>query len=88
MTGGRRLRRLPAYLADIRDNLPDDPVWRQRLERREAKVRENPEHHGLHLSRENHCNWAAGVGRFFIIYNIDKTSSAEVITLLAFYKGG
>jgi mRNA-degrading endonuclease RelE of RelBE toxin-antitoxin system len=81
-----RVLRDPGYEKDVRECLPKDTVWRIRLKRREDAVARDPEHHGYHLSRLNHCKWAAPVERFSIIYRVDKTTTPPTVTLLAFYE--
>lgn len=77
--------RTPEYRTDVSRILPHDDRWRARLKRREEKVLENPEHHGSHLGGLNHCKWAAPVERFFILYEIDKSTEPATVCFLAFY---
>jgi len=80
-----RLERVDGYKLDVAKNLPRDPIWGKRLERREQAVLQDPEHHGYHRGGLNHCKWAAPVERFFIMYQIDKQSNPGIVRLLAFY---
>jgi hypothetical protein len=73
------------YNSDVEANLPSDPVWRERLKRREAKVLEDPEHHGWHLGRLNHCKWVAPVGPYYILYAIQRGPPVGIIRFLRFY---
>lgn len=81
-----RLEKIPEYLSDVGKQLPVDPVWVERLARRERKIVENPEHHGYDMRGRNHCKWAAGVGPYYVVYEIKKDSTAWTIRFLAFYK--
>lgn len=88
MASPRRARpiRTTECLADVEKRLPDDERWRQRLKRREDAVLENPEHHGYHLGGINRCRWAAPMERFFIIYDIDKSSAPVRVSFLVFHE--
>ena len=78
--------RTTEYLADVERRLPGDDRWRQRLKRREAAVLEDPEHHGYHLGGINRCRWAAPMGRYFIIYEIDKSSVPVRVRFVVFHE--
>lgn len=77
---------IPEYLADVEAAFPNARVWRERLNRRETAVSGNPEHHGYHLARKNHCKWAAPIERFYIFYQIERDSLPALVRLLAFYE--
>jgi hypothetical protein len=81
-----RVIRTQGYLADVRRFLPNDQVWKERLNRRESAIEKDPEHHGYHLSRRNHCKWAVPVERFYIIYELVKSVEPVEVRLLVFYE--
>ena len=77
--------RTAEYLTDVESHLPSDERWRERLRRREDAVLENPEHHGNHLGGINRCRWAAPMERYFIVYEIDKSSTPVKVRFLVFH---
>lgn len=74
-----------SYKSDVRKLAPGDPTWQIRLGRREQAVLDNPEHHGHHLGRLNHCKWAAPIERYYIMYQVEKQSNPGIVRFLAFY---
>ena len=85
MPGKFRGVKEPAYLKAVSRLCPSSFLWRRRLKRREDAVLEDPEHHGYHLGRLNHCNWVAPVERFYILYKIEKTGAGGVVRFRTFY---
>ena len=65
-----RLVQKKSFTQDVARATSADPVFRERVERRVAKLAENPKHHGYHAGGLIRCNWVAGVGNWAIIYEV------------------
>lgn len=57
-----------------------DAAFELRVERRIAKLSEDPKHHGYHAGGLLRCNWVAGVGNWAMVYEINDTH--KIVTLL------
>ncbi|HKZ60650.1 MAG TPA: hypothetical protein VJ547_12515 [Candidatus Thermoplasmatota archaeon] len=67
---------------DLISHTGGNAILRERVERRIAKLGDNPEHHGYHAGGKIRCNWVAGVGDFAIIYELHERS--QTVRLLRF----
>jgi len=74
-----RLVRRTSYAQDVAKAISADPVFRERVERRVAKLAENPKHHGYHAGGLIRCNWVAGVGNWAIVYEVSDFDRTVVL---------
>jgi mRNA-degrading endonuclease RelE of RelBE toxin-antitoxin system len=71
-----------SFTQDVARATGADPIFRERIKRRVAKLAENPKHHGYHAGGLIRCNWVAGVGNWAIIYEVNDLG--ETVVLLRF----
>ena len=56
-----------------------NPAFAERVNRRIAKLAENPRHHGYHAGGLLRCHWIAGVGDRVIVYDIQERNRRVVL---------
>jgi len=74
-----RLVQKRSFTQDVARAIGADPVFRERVERRVAKLAENPKHHGYHAGGLIRCNWVAGVGNWAMIYEVNDFGGTVVL---------
>jgi len=68
-----------SFTQDVARATSADSVFQERVERRVAKLGENPKHHGYHAGGLIRCNWVAGVGNWAAIYEVSDLDRTVVL---------
>jgi len=77
-----RLVQKKSFTQDVARAIGADPIFRERVERRVAKLAENPKHHGYHAGGLIRCNWVAGIGNWAMIYEVNDIEETVVLLRL------